>query len=155
MRLFHVHVVINRSSDLNIISVIVLLLSDLHKLLEVVVLKVLVLLLVCLGLVHVSQADVLHNFDARLDTGNGLLVVVTEAELILVLLDSLEALELELSTLKVELELINFLDEFPKSEIDLGRGAEVDRPLKEAVGKSDVDSAPLRLLKLHLKVLKL
>ena len=81
------------------IIVVVLLLNDLHELLEVSVLEVLVLPLVGRGLVQVSLADVLHNLDARLDTSNGLFVVVTEAKLILVLLDPLEALELELATL--------------------------------------------------------
>ena len=81
------------------IIVVVLLLNDLHELLEVGVLEVLVLPLVGRGLVQVSLADVLHNLDARLDSSNCLLVVVTEAKLILVLLDPLEALELELATL--------------------------------------------------------
>lgn len=131
------------------VAVIVLLLNDLHELLEVGVLKVLVLPLVGRGLVQVSLADVLHNLDARLETSNGLFVVVTEAKLILVLLDPLEALELELSALKVELE-------FPEPEIDLGCGAEVDGPLEEAVGKSNVDSVgPLSLLELALQALEL
>lgn len=138
------------------VAVIVLLLNDLHELLEVGVLKVLVLPLVGRGLVQVSLADVLHNLDARLETSNGLFVVVTEAKLILVLLDPLEALELELSALKVELEIINFLVEFPEPEIDLGCGAEVDGPLEEAVGKSNVDSVgPLSLLELALQALEL
>jgi hypothetical protein len=114
------------TTSVSSVAVIVLLLNDLHELLEVGVLKVLVLPLVGRGLVKVSLADVLHNMDARLDTSNGLFVVVTEAKLILVLLDPLEALELELSTLKVKLHLINFLVEFPEPEIDLGCGAEVD-----------------------------
>ena len=128
------------------VAVIVLLLNDLHELLEVGVLKVLVLPLVGCGLVQVSLADVLHDLDARLETSNGLFVVVTEAKLILVLLDPLEALELELSALKVELEFINFLVEFSELEIDLGCGAEVDRPLEEAVGKSNVDSVGTLIL---------
>ena len=108
------------------VVVIDLLLNDLHELLEVGVLKVLVLPLVGGCLVQVSLADVLHDVDARLDTSNGLFVIVTESKLILVLLHPLEAFELELSTLKVELEVINFLVEFLDPEIDLGSGAEVD-----------------------------
>ena len=108
------------------VAVIVLLLNDLHELLEVGVLKVLVLPLVGRRLVQVSLADVLHNKDALIDASNGLIVIITEAKLILVLLDPREALKLELSTLKLEFELFNFRVEFLEPEIDLGCGTEVD-----------------------------
>ena len=57
---------------------------------------------------------------------NGLIKVTTEAKLLLILLDPLEAFELELCTLKVELEFSNFAGELFQLEIDFGCSAEVN-----------------------------
>ena len=51
--------------------------------------------------------------DTSLEALNGLLEVVAEAKLLLILLDPLEALELELSTLQVEFEFGNLLSKLP------------------------------------------
>lgn len=83
--------------------------------------------------------------DTSLEALNGLLEVVAEAKLLLILLDPLEALELELSTLQVEFEFGNLLSKLPQLKIDFGCLAEIDWPLEEAAGERKVTWALHRL----------
>ena len=64
--------------------------------------------------------------DTLVNAGNGLLKVCTEAKLLLIQLDPLEAFDLKHCTLKVELELINFALELFQLEINFGRSAEAN-----------------------------
>ena len=100
--------------------------DDLHEFLEVGVFKVFVLLLVVGRLVQVRLDDTLHRLQALVAASDSLLIVLSEAELLLILPDLREALELELSALEIELELGHFLGELFEPKINFGCSAEVD-----------------------------
>lgn len=77
------------------LKLVILVLQDLHELLEISVLKVLELLLVVGSLVEIRLADALHDADSLLETLQRILVVRGEVEVGLVCLDFSEALDLE------------------------------------------------------------
>ena len=101
-------------------------LDDLHEFLEVLVFKVFVLLLVVGRLVQIRLNDVLHSLQALFAASDSLLIVLTEAELLLILPDLREALELEFPALEIELELGHFLNKLFEPKINFGCSAEVD-----------------------------
>lgn len=92
--------IFSSTSSVLVVIVIVHILDDLQVELKVVILEVFVLLLVLSCLIEVSLADVLHGVDSLLERRDGFIVVLCEAQLLLVSLDLVEALNLEICTLK-------------------------------------------------------
>jgi len=119
----------------SVVVIVLHLLDNGQVFLKVGVLEVLVLLLVISCLIQVSLADVLHDMDALLERLDRFIVVLSEAQILVVLLDLGEAFDLELCTLQLEPQIADLLLHLLDFEVDFGGFAECDRPVKERSGE--------------------
>ena len=137
-------------SSVRVVVVIVHILDDLQVFLEVGVFEVLVLLLVLGRLVQVRLANVLHDVDTLLQRRDGVIVVLSEAQILLVGLHPLEALDLELCAFQVESQIADLLLQLLDLEVDSRGLAEGEGPLEERAGEGQVVGAAAGLeLLLH------
>lgn len=106
------------------LKLVILVLEDLHELLEISVLKVLELLLVVGGLVKISLADAVHDADALLESLQRILEVGGEVVVGLVRLDLSEALDLEIGSFEVQPDVDDLLFISLQGQINPGCRAE-------------------------------
>lgn len=126
--------IVSYSTPSSVVVIILHLLDNGQVFLKVGVLEVFVLLLVISCLIQVSLSDVLHDMDALFERLDRFLEVLSEAQILVVLLDLCEAFDLELCTLQIEPQITDLLLHLLNFEVDFGGFAESERPVEERSG---------------------
>ena len=125
-------------SSIRVVLFIVHILDNLQVFLEVGVFEVFVLLLVLGRLTQVSLANVVHDLDTLLQRRDRILVVLREAQILLVHLDLVEALHLELCALQLEPQIADLFLQLLDFEVDSRGLAEDEGPLEERTSEGEV-----------------